>query len=92
MALIAEITHASGYALRMLAFLTWFFFWVLTFFPCIFLIGGSYTLGLLLIGRFSQDMFESIDDNLLMQAVPWVCALVANFFVHWHFDLFSIFW
>ena len=26
MALIADITHASGYALRVLAFLKWFFF------------------------------------------------------------------
>ena len=78
----------------MFDFFTWLIFWVLTFFPCIIVIGGSYTLGMLLIERASPAMYQKLreDWDIFLDLLPWIGSLVANFFVHRHFDLFSIFW
>ena len=78
----------------MFEFFKWLFFWVLTFFPCIILIGGVYGAGWVLVERISPDTHRKYREEweLYLDPLPWIAALVANFFVHRHFDLFSIFW
>ncbi|MDA9799301.1 hypothetical protein N9C39_11200, partial [Luminiphilus sp.] len=69
--------------------------WVLTFFPCIIVIGGVYSMSLLLVERVSAATYRKYRDEgwgCALEALPWIGALVANFYVHRYFDLFSIFW